>query len=63
MPPDDVRRVNGAAQRALKSADLQELGFEITVDLPESFVAWIRVEIAKWSTIARAANVKVQGTP
>lgn len=67
VPRDCIRRVNGAAQRALRSADvrakLQELGFEIAGGSPESFASWTRAEIAAWPKIVRAANMKPRGTP
>jgi tripartite-type tricarboxylate transporter receptor subunit TctC len=60
-PPEIVRALDGAARRALSSAEAMErirgLGAEPADEGPEAFAALIRSESAKWGPVIRKANV------
>jgi tripartite-type tricarboxylate transporter receptor subunit TctC len=63
-PQAAIARLNGAANKALKSADLiKELrvqGYEPMGGTPEEATAWIRSEVARWSAVIRAAGIEAQ---
>jgi tripartite-type tricarboxylate transporter receptor subunit TctC len=60
-PPEIVRALDGAARRALSSAEAMDrirgLGAEPADEGPEAFAALIRSESAKWGPVIRKANV------
>ena len=63
MPPDFVKRVNAAMNKALKNREtlekMAEQGFVPAGGSPEDFAAWIRSEIPKWNKIIKDADIKV----
>jgi tripartite-type tricarboxylate transporter receptor subunit TctC len=63
-PQAAIARLNGAANKALKSADLIEQlrvqGYEPMGGTPEEATAWIRSEVARWSAVIRAAGIEAQ---
>lgn len=63
-PPEYVRRVNAAVNRALKTRALQdklvEQGFNLAGGTPEEFAAWIRTEIPKWNKVVKDAGLKME---
>jgi tripartite-type tricarboxylate transporter receptor subunit TctC len=63
-PQAAIARLNGAANKALKSADLiQELrvqGYEPMGGTPQEATAWIRSEVARWSAVIREAGIEAQ---
>jgi tripartite-type tricarboxylate transporter receptor subunit TctC len=58
-----LRRLHAETRRALNSPDVRErlakLGNEPIVSSPEEFVAFLRAEIAKWTKVAREANIRI----
>lgn len=63
-PPDYVRRVNVAVNRALKTRALQdkllEQGFTLVGGTPDEFAVWIRTEIPKWNKVVKDAGLKME---
>jgi tripartite-type tricarboxylate transporter receptor subunit TctC len=63
-PQAAIARLNGAANKALKSADLIEQlrvqGYEPMGGTPEEATAWIRSEVARWRAVIRAAGIEAQ---
>jgi tripartite-type tricarboxylate transporter receptor subunit TctC len=61
-PHDILVKLNGAARKALASADtkrrLEELGMSNGSSTPEEFDAYIKSEIAKWSQVIKDANIQ-----
>ena len=61
-PRDVLMKLNGAARKALVSADtkqrLDELGMSNGSSTPEEFDAYIKSEIAKWSQVIKDANIQ-----
>lgn len=55
-----VSRLNGALKDILASPDIKKtfngLGVEPWWDTPEGFTGWVRDEVTKWSTVAKAIN-------
>ena len=62
-PKPLVQRLNADFRRLLAQPDiakrLVEFGIEPVGNSPEEFEAFIRSEIARWSKVARAANIKL----
>ena len=62
--PELVRRLYNESTRALGAPDVKERlargGNEYVMSTPEEFVAFLRGEIAKWSKVVKAANVRVE---
>jgi tripartite-type tricarboxylate transporter receptor subunit TctC len=63
-PPDYVRRVNAAVNRAIRTRGLQEKlveqGFNLAGGTPEEFAAWLRSEIPKWNKVVKDAGLKME---
>jgi tripartite-type tricarboxylate transporter receptor subunit TctC len=63
-PPDYVRRVNAAVNRAIRTRALQdkmvEQGFNLAGGTPEEFAAWLRTEIPKWNKVVKDAGLKTE---
>ncbi len=61
-PKDIVAKLNASINRALSDTALKEranaLGIELLGSSPEQLSAHMRSEIARWTTLARAANIK-----
>lgn len=61
-PRDIVAKLNASVNRALSDAALKDranaLGIELLGSSPEQLSAHMRSEIARWTTLARAANIK-----
>jgi tripartite-type tricarboxylate transporter receptor subunit TctC len=61
-PHDVLMKLNGAARKALASADtkqrLAELGMSNGSSTPEEFDTYIKSEIAKWSQVIKDANIQ-----
>jgi tripartite-type tricarboxylate transporter receptor subunit TctC len=61
-PHDILMKLNGAARKALASADtkqrLEELGMSNGSSTPEEFDAYIKSEIAKWTQVIKDANIQ-----
>jgi len=63
--PYDVRtRLNLAivqiARTPLFRVRLARLGAEVIADTPDEFIAYLRVEIAKWAGVVKAAGVRIE---
>ena len=62
-PKAIVTRINSDIVRILAQPDVKErvagLGFDIVASSPDEFAAQIKIEIAKWGKVIRAANIKV----
>ena len=62
-PADIVARLNGAINDGMQAPDMQErlkkLGAISRANTPAEFAAFIAAEHAKWSALAKAANIKV----
>jgi tripartite-type tricarboxylate transporter receptor subunit TctC len=63
-PRDLVQRINADFGKLLQDPDvakrLAELGIEPVGNSPEDFASFIRSEIARWTRVAKAANVKME---
>lgn len=63
-PPDYVRRVNAAVNRAIRTRALQEKmveqGFNLAGGTPEEFATWLRSEIPKWNKVVKDAGLKME---
>jgi tripartite-type tricarboxylate transporter receptor subunit TctC len=61
-PQSVVARLNGEALKVVGMKDIQELmirqGMDPTGTTPAEFDAYLRSEIAKWTRVAREANIK-----
>jgi tripartite-type tricarboxylate transporter receptor subunit TctC len=64
MPPDAVAKVHAAAVKALATPLVRErfasLGVQPVGNTPEQFAAEIREDLARWSKVIKAADIKVQ---
>jgi tripartite-type tricarboxylate transporter receptor subunit TctC len=64
MPPDAVAKVHAAAVKALATPVVRErfasLGVQPVGNTPEEFAAEIREDLARWSKVIKAADIKVQ---
>jgi tripartite-type tricarboxylate transporter receptor subunit TctC len=62
-PVGVVNKLNAEIVRILKLPDMQErlqaLGAEVVGSTPAEFAAYLDAEIARWSKVAKAANVKL----
>jgi tripartite-type tricarboxylate transporter receptor subunit TctC len=62
-PPEIVARLHAELAKIMKMPDIVEklsgLGAEIVAGTPEEFAAYLKAEIAKWTKVARDANVKL----
>ncbi len=63
VAPAMVARVNRELVRALGMADVRDrffsLGTEIVANTPAEFGGWLREEDARWTVVAKKANLKV----
>ena len=63
-PYDVLTRLNLAIVRIARSRPfrtrLAALGGEVIADTPDAFVAYLRVEIAKWDRVVKMAGVRIQ---
>jgi len=64
-PPDVVAKLNKAAVEAMKDREVQEKlssqGATLAGGTPEEFATFIRSEIDKWGSVAKAAGIKPGG--
>lgn len=64
VPADVVRRINAALRIAMQSQDvhavLTKLGADPAASTPEEFGKLIDSETARWATVAKAANIRVE---
>jgi tripartite-type tricarboxylate transporter receptor subunit TctC len=62
-PAAAIKRMNEAAAAVLAMADtkksLATVGMNAEASTPEQFGAFIRAELAKWSKVAKAANIRL----
>lgn len=62
LPPDLVRRLHAETARAFDSPDVKErlerAGNELVMSSPEEFLAFMRAEIAKWTRVVKASNMR-----
>lgn len=62
-PPDVVEKLHSEIVRALQSAEIRDVilksGGEPVGNSPDQFAAQIRIEIQKWSRIAKSTNMKI----
>src|SRR5262249_56188782 len=63
-PPDIVNKLNAAFRESLAPAEtrarLDALGADIKIGTPAEFEKLLADELAKWSAVAKAANIKVE---
>jgi tripartite-type tricarboxylate transporter receptor subunit TctC len=62
-PPEAVARLSDALNKALADPQVKERiaanGLDVATSTPAEFAAFIRSEIAKWGSVAKEANIKV----
>jgi tripartite-type tricarboxylate transporter receptor subunit TctC len=62
--PETIRRLNGALNHALADDGVRQrlraLGLEPRPGTPEQFGAYLEAEVARWATVIRGANVRVE---
>jgi tripartite-type tricarboxylate transporter receptor subunit TctC len=62
-PPEIIRRVNTILVNELKTPAMREQmlkrGGLVSANSPEEFSAYLKAEIARWTKIARAANISI----
>ncbi len=62
MAPELVRRLHGETARAFDNPDIKErlerAGNELVMSSPEEFAAFMRAEIAKWTRVVKASNMR-----
>ena len=62
LPPDVVNRLNRSTVEALKDAELRrklvDMGLVVGSSTPEEFTNFIKADLAKWTPIFKAANIK-----
>jgi tripartite-type tricarboxylate transporter receptor subunit TctC len=62
-PPELVRRINADFRKLLAEPEvkkrMEEFGIQIVGNSPEEFSQYIRSEIARWTKVAKAANIKL----
>jgi tripartite-type tricarboxylate transporter receptor subunit TctC len=63
-PPDTITRLNAEVVKVLGLPDVRqrllETGIDAVSNTPQQFAAYIREETAKWASVIRSANVKVE---
>jgi len=63
-PRELVRRLSADFRRVLQMPDVAgrfaEMGLDIIASSPEEFDAYIRTEIAKWTGVAKSANIHLE---
>jgi tripartite-type tricarboxylate transporter receptor subunit TctC len=64
MPADGVARINAGAVKILARPEVKDKlvqeGSEPTPGTPQQFAAYIRAEHAKWGTLSREANIRIE---
>jgi tripartite-type tricarboxylate transporter receptor subunit TctC len=64
MPADIVARINAETVKVLSRPDVREKlaqeGSEATPGTPQQFASYIRAEHAKWGTLIREANIRIE---
>jgi len=64
LPAELTRRLNAESGRAFSDPDtkarLAQNGVETMTGSPEEFVAFLRTEIARWTKVIKAANIRVE---
>ena len=64
IPKPILAKVNADVARTLQSPDVRKLferdGADVVAGTPEQFGAVLRAEIAKWTKVAKAANIKIE---
>jgi tripartite-type tricarboxylate transporter receptor subunit TctC len=64
MPADIVARINAETVKVLSRPDVKEKlaqeGSEATPGTPQQFASYIRAEHAKWGTLIREANIRIE---
>jgi tripartite-type tricarboxylate transporter receptor subunit TctC len=62
-PREIINRLNADFRKLLAEPEvkkrLEEFGIQIVGNSPDEFAAFIRAELAKWSQVASAANIKL----
>jgi tripartite-type tricarboxylate transporter receptor subunit TctC len=62
IPPALLKRIHGETAAALQQPDVRKQlakeGGEAVGNTPEQFAKWLRVEIAKWTKIVKAAGIR-----
>jgi len=63
-PPEVVRKLNDAYNKALATPDIRDKivgpGNEIGGGTPEAFAEFIEIEGKRWTTLVKAAGIKVE---
>jgi tripartite-type tricarboxylate transporter receptor subunit TctC len=63
-PPDIINKLNAAFRESLAPpetrARLDALGAEIKIGTPAEFEKMLADELAKWTAVVKAANIKVE---
>jgi tripartite-type tricarboxylate transporter receptor subunit TctC len=63
LPKPVLAKINAEVARALNMPDVRQVferdGAEVVASTPEQFAATLKAEIAKWTKVARAANIKL----
>jgi tripartite-type tricarboxylate transporter receptor subunit TctC len=63
-PPDIVNKLNAAFRESLAPAEtrarLDTLGAEIKIGTPADFGKMLAAELAQWTAVVKAANIKVE---
>ena len=63
-PPDIINKLNAAFRESLAPAEtrarLDTLGAEIKIGTPAEFEKMLADELAKWTAVVKAANIKVE---
>ena len=62
-PPDIVRKLNGAVNDAISSADVKQRFEQLNIDTrtttPEEFAAFVKDQTERWSKVVKDANIKL----
>jgi tripartite-type tricarboxylate transporter receptor subunit TctC len=62
-PPEIIRRVNTILVNELKTPAIREQllkrGGLVSANSPEEFSAFLKAEIARWTKVAKAANIRI----
>jgi tripartite-type tricarboxylate transporter receptor subunit TctC len=62
LPPSLVRRLHSETARAFESPEVKErlerAGNELVMSSPEEFVTFMIAEIAKWTRVVKASNIR-----
>jgi tripartite-type tricarboxylate transporter receptor subunit TctC len=63
LPKPVLAKVNAEVARALNTPDVKQIftrdGADVVASTPEQFAATLKAEIAKWTKVAKAANIKL----